>query len=194
IKYARVYIATAGLHELSINGEKIGDHFLDPMYTRFDRRILYVPYDITSSLQTGGDAIGVVLGNGWYNHHSLAVWDFHNAPWRNRPAFCLDLYIQYEDGTKEVIKSERDWKTSSEPITSNSIYTGEHYDARLEHTGWNEYGFEDKNWEGVRYRSAPASLIVSQQMEPIRLTQSFVPQKMQKFGDSVYVFDMGQNM
>lgn len=194
IEYARVYIATAGLHELSINGEKIGDHFLDPMYTRFDRRILYVPYDITSSLQTGGNAIGVVLGNGWYNHHSLAVWDFHNAPWRNRPAFCLDLYIQYEDGTKEVIKSERDWKTSSGPITSNSIYTGEHYDARLEHTGWNEYGFEDKNWEGVRYRSAPSSLIVSQQMEPIRLTQSFVPQKMQKFGDSVYVFDMGQNM
>lgn len=93
IKSARAYIAAAGLYELYINGEKIGDHRLDPLYTRFDRRNLYVTYDVTGQLQNGDNAIGVLLGNGWYNHQSKAVWDFDRAPWRNRPAFCMDLRI-----------------------------------------------------------------------------------------------------
>jgi len=194
VKYARAYIATAGLSEVSINGERLGDHRLDPMYTRFDKRTLYVVYDATAQLQRGANAIGVVLGNGWYNHQSLAVWDFHNAPWRARPAFCLDLRIVYTDGTEETIMSERDWKTSSGPIVSNSIYTGEHYDARLEQEGWDKPNFDASKWHGIRYRSAPSHQIVSQQVVPIRLVKSYTPKSVKKFNDSTYVFDMGQNM
>ena len=113
IKSARAYIAVAGLYELYINGEKIGNHCLDPLYTRFDRRNFYVTYDVTSQLKEGRNAIGVLLGNGWYNHQSMGVWDFHRAPWRNRPTFCMDLRITYKDGTIEVIPTERDGKTSS---------------------------------------------------------------------------------
>lgn len=80
IKSARAYIAVAGLYELYINGEKIGNHRLDPMYTRFDRRNLYVTYDVTEQLRNGQNAIGVLLGNGWYNHQSKAVWDFDRLP------------------------------------------------------------------------------------------------------------------
>ncbi|HEY9197584.1 MAG TPA: alpha-L-rhamnosidase N-terminal domain-containing protein, partial [Mucilaginibacter sp.] len=68
IRSARAYIAVAGLYELYLNGKKIGNHRLDPMYTRFDRRTLYVSYDVTTQLQSGKNAIGVLLGNGWYNH------------------------------------------------------------------------------------------------------------------------------
>ncbi|MGE8422462.1 MAG: alpha-L-rhamnosidase N-terminal domain-containing protein, partial [Sphingobacterium siyangense] len=95
IKSARAYIAAAGLYELSINGQRVGDHRLDPMYTRFDRRTLYVVTDVTQQLQKGENAIGVVLGNGWYNHQPLAVWNFDKAPWRARPTFCLELKIVY---------------------------------------------------------------------------------------------------
>lgn len=98
IRSARAYIAVAGLYELYINGKKIGDHRLDPMYTRFDRRNLYVTYDITHELQNGDNAVGVLLGNGWYNHQSLAVWNFDRAPWRQRPTFCLDLKITTKMG------------------------------------------------------------------------------------------------
>ncbi|MDR3252905.1 MAG: alpha-L-rhamnosidase N-terminal domain-containing protein, partial [Tannerella sp.] len=80
IRSARAYIAAAGLYELYINGEKTGNHRLDPMYTRFDRRNLYVAYDVTAQLQQGNNAIGVLLGNGWYNHQSTAVWYFDRAP------------------------------------------------------------------------------------------------------------------
>lgn len=194
VKYARAYIAVAGLYELSLNGERVSDHRLDPMYTRFDRRTLYLTHNVTEQLQSGANAIGVVLGNGWYNHQSLAVWDFHNAPWRARPRFCLDLHIVYTDGTEETIVSERDWKTSSGPIIANSIYTGEHYDARLEQAGWNQPGFDDSKWDGIRYRSAPSENIVSQQTVPIRFIKSYTAKSVKKFNDTTYVFDMGQNM
>ncbi|MGO3163274.1 MAG: family 78 glycoside hydrolase catalytic domain [Sphingobacteriaceae bacterium] len=194
IQSARAYIAVGGLYELSINGQKIGDHQLDPMYTRFDRRTLYVVHDVTQAINRGGNAIGVLLGNGWYNHQSLAVWNFDNAPWRARPTFCMDLHITYTDGTEETIATERDWKTSSGPLIFNSIYTAEHYDARLEQEGWNQAGFDDRDWSAVHYRTAPSSQVVSQQMVPIRLIKPYSPEKVVRIDDTTTVFDMGQNM
>jgi alpha-L-rhamnosidase len=168
IRSARAYIAVAGLYELYIDGQKIGDHRLDPMYTRFDRRTLYVTYDVTAQLTAGDNAIGVLLGNGWYNLHSTAVWNFDKAPWRGRPTFCLDLRITYDDGSVETISSSKKWKTALSPVIFNSIYTGEHYDARLEQPGWDMPGFDDSKWASVIYRSAPSANIVSQALQPIR--------------------------
>lgn len=194
IKSARAYVAAAGLYELSINGVRIGDHRLDPMYTRFDRRTLYVVEDVTVQLQRGANAIGVVLGNGWYNHQPLAVWNFHQAPWRNRPTFCLELKIEYTDGTQETVVSDKQWKTASGPIIYNNIYTGEHYDARIDMPGWDMPKFEDSAWQAVQYRTAPSTYIVSQQMVPIRLGKVFRPKSVTKIDHRTYVFDMGQNM
>ncbi|GAB3011939.1 glycoside hydrolase family 78 protein [Niabella terrae] len=194
IASARAYIAAAGLVELSINGRKIGNHVLDPVYTNYDKRVSYLSFDVGSALQQGGNAVGVLLGNGWYNHQSLAVWDFHKAPWRARPTFCMDLRIRYMDGTTQVIRSERDWKTAAGPLIANSIYTGEQYDARKEMYGWNLPGFDDSKWEGVRYRQAPAPEITSQQMVPIRQVQAFDAVAVNRINDSIWVFDMGQNM
>ncbi len=194
IKTARAYIAVAGLYELYINGEKIGDHRLDPMYTRFDRRTLYVTYDVTAQLQNGKNAVGVLLGNGWYNHQSTAVWYFHEAPWRNRPAFCMDLRITYEDGSVKTITSGKDWKTTLSPIIFNSIYTAEHYDARLEIPGWNTAGFVDTAWKDVIYRSAPSPHIVAQALHPIRNVEEIPVKHLNKISDTVYIFDLGRNI
>ena len=194
IKEARAYIAVAGLYELYFNGERVGDHRLDPMYTRFDRRTLYVTHDVTDMMNWGANAIGVVLGNGWYNHQAMAVWNFDKAPWRGRPAFCLDLRITYEDGTVETIVSERDWKTSGGAITSNNIYTAEHYDGRLAQKGWSTVHFDDSDWRNVSYRSAPSQHIVAQALHPIRNVEEIQPKAMTRFNDSTYLFDLGRNI
>jgi alpha-L-rhamnosidase len=191
---ARAYIAAGGLYELYLNGEKTGNHRLDPMYTRFDRRTLYVTYEVTEQLRQGKNAIGVLLGNGWYNHQSTAVWYFHEAPWRNRPTFCLDIRIVYEDGTVETVSSDRTWKTSLSPIVFNSIYTAEHYDARLEQPGWNTANFSDTAWKGVMPRQAPSNNIVSQAMHPVRNVEQIKTQKLNKIDDTTYVFDLGRNI
>lgn len=194
IKSAKAYIAVAGLYELYINGEKIGNHRLDPMYTRFDRRNYYVTYDVTNHLQNGRNAIGVLLGNGWYNHQSGAVWNFDKAPWRNRPTFCFDLRIYYTDGSQETITSDLDWKTSSGALISNSIYTAEHYDARLEQKGWNTPSFDDSQWHGVGYRAAPSQNITAQQIVPIRNVDTITTQTMIHLNDTTYIFDFGRNI
>lgn len=194
IHSARAYIAVAGLYELYMNGQKVGNHRLDPMYTRFDRRNLYVTYDVTKLIQEGANAIGVLLGNGWYNHQSIAVWDFHKAPWRNRPTFCMDLHIVYADGTKEIIYTDRDWHTNEGALVFNSIYTGEHYDAQLELKGWNLPGYDDSNWKEASYRNIPSAHLTAQQLQPIRSVETYFANRMVCLSDSVYVFDFGQNM
>ncbi len=194
VKSARVYLAAAGLYELSINGQRVGDHRLDPMYTRFDRRTLYVTYDITSLVNSKDVVLGVLLGNGWYNHQSTAVWYFDQAPWRDRPKFCLDLRITYQDGREEVITSGTDWKTSLSPIVFNSIYTGEHQDARLSQPGWDKAGFDDSKWKNVIPVNAPSQNIVAQQLHPIRFVEEITPVSVNKLSELKSVYNLGRNI
>ncbi len=194
VKSARIYISAAGLYELSINGQKIGDRMLDPMYTRFDRRNLYSTFDITSNLQEGKNAFGVLLGNGWYNHQSTAVWFFDKAPWRDRPKFIADIRVTYEDGQTETFSSDEEWKTTDSPVIFNSIYTAEHYDARKELPGWDRSGFDDSGWKNAVCAHAPSGKIVSQQLYPIRVTGRLEVSKVDKKSDSCYVFSFPRNI
>lgn len=194
IRSARAFIAAGGLFELSLNGQRISNAWLEPTYTRFDRRLLYCTYDITTALLNGKNAAGVLLGNGWYNHQSTAVWNFHEAPWRNRPCFIMDIRIEYEDGSIETIGTGRDWKTHTGPVIFSSIYTAEHYDARLEMPGWDKAGFFDSTWNSSIYRSAPAPLITAQVLHPIRRVEELAVQSIRKFNDTAYVLDMGRNI
>jgi len=191
---ARAYIAVGGLFELYVNGKKIGDHQLDPMYTRFDRRTLYVTHDVTNYLTEGKNTLGILLGNGWFNLQSTAVWYFDKAPWRARPKFCLDLRITYQDGTVQTISSGTSWKTFLSPVIFNSIYTGEHQDANLESDGWSKNGFDDSKWTNAKLTAAPSQNIVSEQLKPIRVCDEISAKSMKKFNDSLYVFNLGRNI
>jgi alpha-L-rhamnosidase len=194
LKSARAYIAVAGLFELSVNGAMIGDHRLDPTYTRFDRRTLYVIHDVTGHMKNGQNAIGILLGNGWYNHQSTAVWYFHEAAWRARPKFCLDLRLEYSDGSVETISTDNTWKTDLSPVIFNSIYTAEHYDTRLEQSGWNQAGFDDTHWKNSTFTPAPSNNIVAQVLHPVRHIEKIEPSKMTRFHGNNYVFDIGRNI
>jgi alpha-L-rhamnosidase len=188
VKSARLYIACGGLYELSLNGKKVGDHILDPMYTRFDHRNLYVSYDVTKQLQRGNNTIGVLLGNGWYNYQSTAVWFFDKAPWRQRPCFCLDLRITYSDGTIETLSTDKSWRWTTSAITLNSIYTGEHANAVSTLT------IIKGEWHPVIVVHAPSEHIVAQALYPIRDCKKLNAVAVRKFNDSDYVFDIGRNI
>jgi alpha-L-rhamnosidase len=180
---ATVYLASAGLHEFSLNGEKVGDAFMNPIYTRFDKRVLYNTYDVSNLLKTD-NVIDVVLGNGWYNHQSIAVWDFHKAPWRARPRFKLEMIIKYEDGSTQNIISDRSWKTSFGKIQFNSIYTAEHVDNN-QTTG---------NWKNAIEVASPTEMVSSQQLPPVRKVSEYDAAFFQKIDSKTYLFDFGQNM
>jgi alpha-L-rhamnosidase len=106
----------------------------------------------------------------------------------------MDLRITYEDGSVETISSGKDWKTTLSPITFNSIYTAEHYDARLEIPGWNTANFVDTAWKDVIYRSAPSQHIVAQALHPIRNVEEIPAKHLNKISDTVYIFDLDRNI
>ena len=194
IKQARAYICGLGYHELYLNGGKVSDHILDPGYTRYDRRALYVTHDVTNQLKQGANAIGVILGNGWYNCHTKAVWKFHESPWRAAPKLLLHLRVDYADGRSETIVSDESWKCSTGPIVFDSIYGGETYDARLEKSGWANADYNAADWEPVKVVDAPAGRLAAQMMPPIKIDQSLKPAKITEPKPGVFVFDIGQNL
>lgn len=191
---ARAYIAGAGYFELFVNGQRVGENYLDPGYTHFDKRILYVTHDITPLLVSGENAVGVVLGNGWYNIQSKAVWDFEKARWRDRPRLLCEIRLTYSDGTTETIASDDSWKTATGPYTYNNIYSGDMYDARLEQEGWDKPAFDDVKWTNAVITKEPAPLLVAQTMPGIRITEEIKPVSMKAFSNKLYVFSFPKNM
>lgn len=193
-KRATAYISGLGYYELSLNGRKVGDHELDPKFTRYDLRSLYVTYDVTGQLKQGGNAAGVMLGNGWYNYHVKNAWDFDTAPWRSKPKMMLQIEIEYADGSTRTIVSDESWKYSTGPIRFDGMLCGEVYDARLEKNGWNTTGYDDSSWAAAKIVSAPSGKLTAQMVQPIRVTEVIKPVKISQPKPGVYLYDFGQNM
>ncbi|MBN1418246.1 MAG: glycoside hydrolase family 78 protein [Planctomycetes bacterium] len=191
---ARLYIAGLGYHEVHINGKRVGDHVLDPAFTRYDRRCLYVTHDVTGLLAGGRNAIGVILGNGWYNPHATDVWDFHKSPWRDRPVLRCQLEVQSADGSVRTIASDATWKVSTGPILFDSIRNGETYDARLELPGWATAAFDDASWAAPVAVAGPKGILSAQNGPPIEVMETIVPVKVTEPKPGIFLFDLGQNI
>ncbi len=194
IKEARVYISGLGFYELSINGNKIGDHVLDPGQTDYEQRTFYVVYDVTQQLKQGTNAIGIMLGNGWYNQNMVnnARYGWGNAVY-GKPRLLFQMQLTLNDGSKEIFISDDTWKVSSAPVTSNNLYAGEHYDARLESVGWNTSEFDAKNWQNAKLVDAPGGKLVCQNIPPIKRMDTIVPVNITNPMPGIYIYDMGQN-
>lgn len=194
IKRATAYICGLGFHELHINGEKVGDSVLEPAFTRYDKRALYVTRDVTRLIHRGPNAIGVMLGNGWYNCHSRDSWDFDRAQWRNTPRMLFQMKIEYADGSSEVIASDGSWKTTTGPIVFDCIRNGEHYDARLEKLGWDSANYSDADWKPVVLVDGPGGKLVAEKIPPAKVIETLKPVKVTEPKPGVFVFDMGRNI
>ena len=194
IKEARAYVASGGYYELFINGTRVGENYLDPGYTHFDKRILYVTHDITPLLKKGGNAVAAVIGNGWYNCQSVAVWGFEKARWRGRPNLLCEIRIVYENGDIEIIATDNSWKTFTGPYVYNNIYSGDKYDARLEDGNWKGVDYDDSKWRQAVVLESPTKLLVAQQMPGIHITEEVKPVAMKAFNNNLYVYTFPKNI
>lgn len=196
IKDAHVYVAAAGFYELYLNDNKVGDHVLEPSITDYRETVLYSVYDVTTQLQKGENAFGVMLGNGAYNLTKRTGERYAWADGGTRlgnPKFMLQLHINYKDGSSEKIISDSSWKYTQGPIVFNNIYGGEDYDARKEVDNWASVGMDDSGWNEVVITQSPGGKLKAQ-MLPIRVTNTLVPVAETNPTQGVYLFDLGQNM
>lgn len=194
IRQARAYVTGLGYFEMSLNGRKVGDHELDPVKSRYDRRVYYLTFDITASLRPGTNAVGVTLGTGWFNMHTRAVWGFEKAPWRARPRMLCQIEIEYADGSRERIASDASWKANTGPIVFDGIRNGETYDARREQPGWDMSEFDDRSWRNAAEVKGPGGVLSAQMLPPIRATRILKPKSVTQVQPNVWVFDFNQNL
>ncbi|BDI32471.1 hydrolase [Capsulimonas corticalis] len=194
VQRARVYACGLGYADIYLNGTRLGGASeRDPAYTAFDKHALYVTYDVTHLVALGSNAIGAVLGKGWYDVHDLATWQFEKASWRGPQRLRLVLEIEYVGGGHQTIVSDDAWKTAAGPIVRDGIYSGEIYDARLETPGWDRPGFDDKAWEPVHHMPALAGKLAARRCPPVAVTQSLTPVRITEPRPGVHVVDFGQN-
>jgi alpha-L-rhamnosidase len=188
---ATAYICGLGFFEFSINGQKVGDYLLDPAYTDYDKRVGYQVFDVTSMLVQGKNALGIILGNGWYNLITPHVLRFYAADYINTPRLLFRLALEYADGAKESVLSGPDWRfTTSGPIRFNCVLAGETYDARMEMPGWNKPRVVEGGWKDALVLDAPRGKLVRQMLYPVR-KQEEIPAVSVERKDTLWRFDLG---
>ncbi|OCB71503.1 alpha-L-rhamnosidase [Flavobacterium glycines] len=194
VKSAKVYIMGMGLYELYINGNKIGDQVLAPVPTDYTKNVKYNVFDVTSQLKEGKNMLGTILGNGRFfamrqDYKPYKIKSF------GLPKMALQLFVEYTDGTKDVIRTDDSWKlTTDGPILSNNEYDGEEYDARKEMKGWATTNFDDKNWVNARYVQEPGGFYEAQMTPNMKIKGEVKPISIKATDKGTYILDMGQNM
>lgn len=191
VERALLFICGLGHYEASMNGETIGQDFLNPGWTHYQKSCLYNTFDVTTQVTNGANAMGVIVGPGFYN--------VNNERYRKllitygMPKVIAKLKITYTDGTQENIVTDQTWKASPSPITYSSIYGGEDYDARLEQPGWNQPEFDDSAWKASLLVKSPGGVLKPQIAYPVAIRETFEPCKRRFLGQGQWLYDFEQN-
>ena len=206
IKKAVAYVTGLGYFEFYVNGEKIGRDVLVPNNTNYGKRpllgemyinvednfreykVMYLAYEITDKLTTGDNAVGAILGNGFYDPQIFWCEGY------GTPRFLGQIHISYKDGTEDVIISDKSWKVAKSPILKNMVYYGEIYDARLEQEGWSTSGFDDSSWEQVIMRAAPEGKLMAHTAPTDQVMERLDPIDIKKLDSGNYLVNFGKEI
>ncbi|MFP5080040.1 family 78 glycoside hydrolase catalytic domain [Pedobacter sp. JCM 36344] len=207
VRKATVHISGLGFYELQLNGKKVGDQVLAPAVANYDQRplrhllypyddqstqrVLYNTFDVKSYLNTTNNAIGIQLGNGWYNQRDRRV---EGDMWYDVPKLIFQLELIYTDGSTKIISSDASWKTSSGPLLHDGIFTGEKYDARLAFGNWAQTGYKDSQWKPAILVRAPSGKLHSQTAPFDKVTRTLKPTFGGKVKDSVYLYHLDETV
>ena len=206
---AVVYVSGLGHYELRLNGEKVGDSQFAPLWSDYDRTVYYNAYDVTRALRRGRNALGVMLGNGFYNIAGSGRYRKLQIGFGPETLF-LKLAIRYSDGSTEEIASDGTWRIAESPVTFNTIYGGEDYDARLEQPGWDMPEFDEQAWRAPAIQEPPRGKLRAQQAPPVKIAERYGVQSVHKLtpeevelatqstkrevSPTALLLDMGQNL
>ncbi len=199
---ARFYGLGLGYFELYINGERVGDEYFSPNQTNYDRRptllhsgknvpvddafaeyrVMYVSHDLLPLLKQGENAVGAIVGNGFYNPTRYWVTLGYGSP-----RLMGQIEITFRDGSRKVIATDENWRTTRSAIVSDNIFWGEHYDARNEHDGWSSAGYDDSAWDKAVIKRAPHGRLVAQNGPADRVTGRYAPTSIERREDGVFV-------
>ncbi len=188
---ARLYATSLGLYEAYLNGTRVGDQLFTPGWTSYSRRLQYQTYDVTKLLKPGDNALGAVLGDGWYR--GQLGFEGRRNVYGQRIGVRLQLEIIYQNGKIERVVSDSQWRTATGPIQASDIYGGETYDARRERSGWDRAAYDDQEWARVVVLDPPSTKLIAPEAPPVRRVRELKPISMRRSASGETIFDLGQN-
>ena len=187
VKHAELRICGLGFYEATINGKKVGESEFAPAWSDYDKTVFFNTYDVTEYIHSGDNELRVLLGNGFYNEQGGRYTKLKVS--FGPPTLLYFLYVIYEDDMREHVFSDEKWQWTESPVTFNSIYGGEDYDARLEVGSQMEEG----RWKPVVVMEGPKGNLCPQIAHPVKIMERYgVKETLRR--DSVLVLDMGQNL
>ena len=200
---ARLYASARGLFELSVNGKRVSDDVFVPGWTDYDFRSQYVCYDVTALVAAGENALGAILGDGWYSGRIARIRDGERR-FGSRPQLLCELHVSTADG-EQVIRSDGEWTWAAGPIAASDIYDGEAYDARAELPAWDTPDAEASDWRPVRVvgpalaawdgsEVAAGVRLDAKVVPPVRRVRELTPKARTEPEPGRFVYDLGQNI
>ena len=195
VKRARLYATARGAYWFYINGQRVGDGYLNPGWTDFRHRIMYNTYDVTQMLRQGNNALGIELGHGWFCDDFGWAGSLWGDQYGYKPSALAMIKVEYTDGTNETFVTDNTWKVyNGGPLYVNNLYHGVIYDARREVDGWKEPGFNDAAWEKVAILPPPPASTEIQGYVGLEIKNNITltAKKMTRIGNR-FIYDMGQN-
>ena len=191
IKNARLYISAQGLYQVEINGNRVGEQEFTPGWTSYNTRLQYQIYDIKAQLVQKQNAIGIVLGDGWFRGN-LGWVDGRNN-YGEKLAAIAQIVVEYADGSKATISTDESWKAATGPILESDIYNGEVYDANKELNGWSRISYDDSNWKATKILDTSKKILIAPEGPPVKIVNKLEPLSIEKTEEG-WLVDMGQNM
>jgi alpha-L-rhamnosidase len=191
VRRATLSVSARGFYEVRINGKRVSDELLTPGFTDYGARLQYETHDVTSLLQQGTNAIGAMLGNGWYAGH-MNLFEMR-CIYGYFPQFLAQLAVELADGTQLTLGTDGKWRSTLDgPVRWSDLLDGEGYDCRREMAGWDQPGFDDHAWKPVWSQPRNAVPLVGDRCQPVRVIREFQPVAVKEVKPGVYVFDFGQ--
>ena len=192
VERARLYVTSAGIHLLRLNGEPVGDRVLAPGWSAYGKRLRYDTHDVTDLLRDGENVLGAVVADGWWRGH--LGWEMKRNVYGDRLGLLAQLEVTYADGTSERVTTDARWRTAPGPWVSSDLYDGETYDARRELDGWATAGFDDADWaRAVGFRPAVGEL-VAPTAPPVRRVEELPVVEVITTPSGRTILDFGQNL
>jgi alpha-L-rhamnosidase len=188
---ARLRISGLGFYEAYVNGRRVGDQVLDPPPTTYSETALYATFDVSQFVHPGANAIGVTLGRGYFSGVAQEGFGLGFAQWRNEPRLLLQLDVTYKDGQTTRVITDGTWQMTDSPI-QDSLSFGEHYDARLEQSGWTVPGFDASAWTPASVQPSPTKKVLPRAMPPIKIFETLAPVAVSTPQPGVSVYDFGR--
>ncbi|GAB3472533.1 family 78 glycoside hydrolase catalytic domain [Actinophytocola sediminis] len=189
---ATAYGAARGIYELTLNGNKVGDHELAPGWTDYRTVIQHQTYDVTDQVRQGANAFGIALAPGWY----AGRVGYYPSPglYGRTPSAVAQVRVDHTDGSHQWVRSDSSWTSANGPFVLGDLQSGETYDARLAHAGWAEPGFDDTGWTPAETAESATTLLAPQPDEPVRALEVLTARERTEPTPGAFVYDLGQNM